>query len=551
MVNKERTKKARVLLIGAEDEENLSIRYLAAALEKDGHKAEIAPCSRYEHFPKVLKMVSEYNPHLIGISIAFQSLAKMFFKLVEEIRKLNYKGHIIVGGHFPTFEYRKILETQAGIDSVGRFEGEKTIVELANHIVGNFPLSSVTNLVYRTTNGIHENECYYKFQVLDDLPFPKRNKQAQIRLGEKFATLVASRGCWHSSCLYCCIGAFHSKKEGKKFAIRSPENIAEEIAELYHRYGVRLFQFHDDNFMLPSKEETIERLKALKRAIEVKNVNPENIAFLIKARPDTVDENVALALKELGVVGVFLGIENASESGLKALIRRVTLEDIHRAISALTKFDIIVTYNLLIFHPMATLDEINENIEFMRKHVHLPFDFGRAEVVAGSPLEKMLIANNRLLGSWPNWNYEIFDEVVERMFKINYLTFRRKDSPYSRLAESAIALAYQAYAIKRLHKGPIADEIVKDVNKLITEINIFIIKEIGKMYSLTVSRIEKSDIENLYEDISSGCQKYLRLINKITRKMLRLQVTEHVFDSFGVKDTVQKYGLFKLLFRLS
>lgn len=550
MEKKEKIKKVRVLLVGAEDEENLSIRYLAAVLEKDGHKVKIAPCSRYEHFPQVLEIVSKYKPHLIGISIAFQSLAKMFFKLVEEIRKLNYNGHIIVGGHFPTFEYRKILETQPGIDSVCRFEGEQTIVELANHLAGNFPLSSVTNLVYRASDGIHENKCIYKFPVLDELPFPKRNKKAQIRLGEKFATLIASRGCWHSSCLYCCIGAFHSKKEGRKFAIRSPENVAEEIGELYHKYGVRLFQFHDDNFMLPSKEETIERLKALKRAIEAKKVNTENIAFLIKARPDTVDENVALALKELGVVGVFLGIENASESGLKALIRRVTLEDIHRAISALTKFDIIVTYNLLIFHPMATLDEINENIEFIRKYIHLPFDFGRAEVVAGSPLEKMLINNKRLLGSWPNWNYEIFDEVVERMFKINYLTFRRKDSLYSRLVESTIALAYHAYTIKRLHKGPIADEIVKKVNKLIPEINAFILKEIGKMYGLALGHIEKSDIEKLYEDISNGCKKYLRLIDKITRKMLRLQVIEHIFDSFGVKDVVQKYRLFKFLFRL-
>lgn len=546
MANKE----ARVLLIGSEDEENLALRYLAAVLEKDGHKVEISPCSRYEHFTKVLKTVSKYKPHLIGISIAFQSFAKMYFKLVEEIRKLNYKGHIIVGGHFVTFDYRKILETQAGIDSVGRFEGEKTIVELANHIVRNFPLPSVTNLVYRTSNGVHENRCLYKFPVLDELPFPKRNNRPQIRLGEKFATLVASRGCWHSSCLYCCIGAFHSKKEGAKFAIRSPGNVAEEIGELYHKYGIRLFQFHDDNFMLPSKEETVKRLTDLKNAMEAKNIDTQKIAFLIKARPDTVDDEVAFVLKELGVVGVFLGIENASESGLKALIRRVTLEDIHRALSALTKLDIIVTYNLLIFHPTTTLDEINENIEFMRKHMYLPFDFGRAEVVAGSPLEKMLIANNRLLGSWPNWNYEIFDEAVERIFKINCLTFRKKDSLYPRLAESTIALAYHAYTLERLHNGPIADEIVKDVNKMITEINDFIIKGILKMYELAISRIEKSDIESLYEDISNGCQKYLELINEITLKMLRLQVTENIFDSFGIKDVVQKYGLFKFLFRL-
>ena len=95
-------KKAKVILIGAEDEENLAIRYLAAVLKKDGHEIKIVQCSKYEDFPKVLKIVSKYKPDLIGISIAFQALANMYFNLISEIRKRNFKGHITVGGHFPT-----------------------------------------------------------------------------------------------------------------------------------------------------------------------------------------------------------------------------------------------------------------------------------------------------------------------------------------------------------------------------------------------------------------------------------------------------------------
>ena len=88
-----------------------------------------------------------------------------------------------------------------------------------------------------------------------------RNDRPQVRLGENFATLVASRGCWHSACAYCCIGAFHAKKKGPRHALRSVENIAKEIAWLYHKQGVRLFQFHDDNFLQANmKRTTIERL---------------------------------------------------------------------------------------------------------------------------------------------------------------------------------------------------------------------------------------------------------------------------------------------------
>jgi radical SAM superfamily enzyme YgiQ (UPF0313 family) len=540
-------KKAKVILIGAEDEENLALRYLAAVLEKDGHETKILPCSKYDDFTKVLKFVSKYKPDLIGISVAFQALAKMYFSLISEIRKQGYKGHVTVGGHFPTFEYKKILETQMGIDSVVRFEGEQAIVELANSIVNNSDFSKITNLVYRIPEGLKENECIYKFQELDKLPFPKRNEKADTRLGEKFSTLVSSRGCWHSSCLYCCIGAFHSKKN-EKFALRSSESVAEEIGDLYWKYGTRLFQFHDDNFMLHSKEETLKRLRTLKEAIESKKINTKNIAFLIKARPDTIDEEVASALKDLGTVGVFLGIENASESGLRALIRGSKVEDIYKSMEALKKFDIVVTYNLLIFHPNATLEEIDKNIEFMKNHKELPFDFGRAEIVAGSPLERLVISKNSLEGEWPNWSYKLDNETVDKMFRMNVSLFRRKDSPYSNLMQSSIALAYQAYVLRRLHQGKVADKIIADTHELIKQINTFVIEKIEKIRYFAENPTKHEEVEKIYNELSKGSKKYLDDIINLKKRMLRLQTVDRAFRFFKVGDAVQESSLVKSIF---
>jgi radical SAM superfamily enzyme YgiQ (UPF0313 family) len=196
--------KAKVLLAGFEDEENLSIRYLAAVLEQGGHEVRIVPCSSSSQINRGLREIAKFKPELIGISIAFQSLSDVFFDLVSRARSQGYRGHITVGGHFLTFEYKRILETQLGIDSVVRFEGEEAILKLANSIVAHDDLVDVNNLVFRTVDGIHENPCVNSFQNLDELPFPRRDKPME-RLGEKFATFVSSRGCWHSSCLYCCI----------------------------------------------------------------------------------------------------------------------------------------------------------------------------------------------------------------------------------------------------------------------------------------------------------------------------------------------------------
>ncbi|MHB8879340.1 MAG: hypothetical protein ACYC8T_37065 [Myxococcaceae bacterium] len=51
-----------VLLVGAELEENLALRYLAAALERAGHTAEFAPFGNPEEQRGVLDRARERRP---------------------------------------------------------------------------------------------------------------------------------------------------------------------------------------------------------------------------------------------------------------------------------------------------------------------------------------------------------------------------------------------------------------------------------------------------------------------------------------------------------
>lgn len=540
----------KVLFIASEDEENLSVRYPAAALVQAGHKIEIAPFSNREDEDRVLKQVKRFSPDTIALSMAFQSRALPFFDLVRAIRKAGVVSHITAGGHFPTFEYRKILELKIGINSVVRFEGEQALVELAEFMEGKREIKDVHNLVFWVGSKIFENPLIDHFPDLDALPFPLRNDKPQVRLGENFATLVSSRGCWHAACAYCCIGAFHKQKHGPRYALRSIENIATEIAWLYHRQGVRLFQFHDDNFLLEKEDENMKRLDGLMAALEKEKVDYASTAFLIKARPDSITEAITFRLRKLGVVGVFLGVENASETGLMELIRGSEVKDIDRAFTLLAKQKIVLTYNLLMFHPDATLDEINANLVFIKNHPVYPFDFGRAEIVAGSPLERRVIKDGLIRGNWPNWDYRIKDPAVEQMFRINLATFRQKDSGYGKLAHSLTALAYHAHVIWRLHPGPAAAQLNQETGALILKSNAFILDHIVKMYKLTARLVSKKDLEDLAGSIRKGCGELTAEAEAISRKMDRLQLVEKKFTKSGVSEVVQKSGLLRKVFRV-
>jgi hypothetical protein len=289
----------------------------------------------------------------------------------------------------------------------------------------------------------------------------------------------------------------------------------------------------------------------LKKAIESEGIDTKSLAFLIKARPDTIDDEVASALKELGVVGVFLGVENASESGLQSLIRGVRLESIYEALESLKKFKIIPTFNLLIFHPKAKMDEIDENISFLRKYPSLPFDFGRAEVVAGSPLEKMLIHEGKLEGSWPKWNYTIDDEKVEKMFQINLKSFRGQDSLYADMMQSTIALGYNAYLMKKLHPGPVTNNLFTCTNTLVSSINAFILENIMKMRSIADEPSSESDASDFAKRLNDGCEKRIKQIRDLEGRMARLHISERAFSVFGIGSMVQELPMLNTIFRLS
>jgi len=543
--------KGKILLVGAEDEENLAIRYLGAELQKLGHVVKIIPYSNYNEFQGVLKEFEEFNPDIVAVSMAFQSLATMFLDLIQKIKEIKPEVHVTVGGHFPTFEFEKLLKSY-DIDSVIRFEGEIPLVKLVNAIINNQSLDDVPNLVYKSyENGsVKENQVITSFPDLDNLAFPLRGVKPQTRLGENFATLVTSRGCFHSRCIYCCIGAFHQFKSGLPYTLRTPENVAREMGELYHNQKIRLFQFHDDNFLLPSKKRSYHRLNSLKKSLLKEKVELEDIALLIKTRPDGVNEDIVSLLEEMGTVGVFLGVENASTSGLKALARFSTEDDINYSLELLKDRDMGVTFNLLMFHPRATLEEINNNIYFMKKNVSLAFDFGRAEIVAGSPLEKLVKRKGLLRGQWPHWDYRIQDDAVEKLFRLNALTFYRENSLYPKLSHKLIALSYRSELLQRFYPGNKSKKLKNKTKKLIIASNEFTLDSLLQIYSLVAESVFKEEIDILSEKMDFFYGNSIKKAEELEGQMLRFQMVGKQFQERGVNDYFQNSPTLARIFRI-
>lgn len=405
----------KTALVGAECEENLASRYIQAALEAKGHEVIQVEFNSPADTESAAQRLADSGASLAGISMVFTYRAREFAALASRSRELGYRGHLVAGGHFAAFNCRELLRDVAAFDSVGIGEGEQLMCNLAENLD---ELARVPGLVWRCADGrVCHNPPAEKPTELDRLPWPVRMEPPDAYLGLPIANLLASRGCTHS-CAFCSIAAWHKLCGGPRLRLREPVVVAQEMATLYAR-GYRIFNFHDDNFFLPSQRQNLQRFWRLRGELKARGV--DRIAFAVKSRPDTVDEETFAFLKEFGLFRVFLGIEAGTADSLSRLGRGQVPEQNERALDIVNRLDLHATFNLLLLNPDSTLEDFRANVDFLRKHANNPMNFCRTEIYAGTPLEERLRQEHRLLGDYWGYNYLIRDERAESAFRLIYL----------------------------------------------------------------------------------------------------------------------------------
>jgi hypothetical protein len=155
-----------------------------------------------------------------------------------------------------------------------------------------------------------------------------------------------------------------------------------------------------------------------------------------------VTPELARELARLGVIRMYVGIENASEAGCKHLNRRTSIAQLGAALDSLAAAGIFTCYNLLVFEPETTLDDVRDNIAFMRSHLRHPVNFCRAEAYHGTPLHRQLQAAGQLGGSYLGWDYRIRDDRAELLFRIFAAAFRERNFGSHGVANRHMSIGY-------------------------------------------------------------------------------------------------------------
>ncbi len=437
----------RVTLIGADFEENLGVGMIAAVARGAGHRVRVVAFNLSTEAERIARLVVADAPDVVGLSMQFQHRAVEFLGLARLLRREGFRGHVTCGGQFPTLAWKEVLDARNGIDTIVLHEGEETFPELLAAIAARTPIGQVPGLAIRTSDGATIRTAPRRLvDDLDRFPFATRYREHTRHLGVNFIPIMGGRGCW-GSCTYCSITSYfrdaRSYGGGRLVRMRSPENVAREMAAEFHAAdGPCIFCFHDDNLLLPRPQDTIDRMRAIRAELDRLDVGP--VGIIGKCRPDCVTPDLAGELKRLGIIRLYVGVENAADGGAAHLRRTSQQKCIEDALAACRSAGIFVCYNLLLFEPDATLEDVRTNVQFIRDHAAHPVNFCRAEPYHGTPLQLDLSARQALGGSYLGWNYRIEDPRTEVLFRICSAAFRQRNFDPDGVGNRYMGLGYQA-----------------------------------------------------------------------------------------------------------
>jgi anaerobic magnesium-protoporphyrin IX monomethyl ester cyclase len=408
--------RAEVALVGYQDQGNLGMGYLAAVLQRHGSTVDMIDVRHGG--TRIAARLAARQPLVVGFSLIFQFFLPQFREVAQQLRAAGITSHFTIGGHYPSLCHDELLTNFPEIDSVVRYEGEETLIELVERLRAGQEWREISGIAYLRGTEVVATQARPLVQDLDTLPFPHRPYGPEHIGGFPTLPLLASRGCIRR-CSFCSIHTFYRTAPGKVVRVRKPDKVIEEMLHLHRQHGVHVFLFQDDDFPLWGNkgrrwaDELVARMHDSGLA--------EKTVWKISCRAEYVEPELFQAMREAGLFLVYMGIESGVDQGLEILFKQMTVEQNLSAVETLKRLGIVFSYGFMLFDPSSTFQTIRENIGFLRTIVgdgSAPALFSRMLPYGGTPIRDRLAKEGRLRGDLTRPDYDFLDLRINEYHRL-------------------------------------------------------------------------------------------------------------------------------------
>lgn len=325
------------------------------------------------------EIIREFSPDVIGVSLRnIDSTNKRevvfyydFFRNMLGIIKECTNVPIIVGGSGFSMFARKIMDEETRIDYGVFLEGEEILPLLLDNLENP---ERVKGVFYRKKGRVNFSGAGKQADLNAARPPDREMMGISAYKGIPEAIGVETkRGC-ALRCIYCIYGFLN----GRKYRLRDPKVIVDDIEELTRR-GVDSFTFVDSVFNIPAKHSEEICREIIRRGLKVR----WSAWF---SENGLEEEFIKLSVKA-GCKKIILSPDGFSDTSLKALEKNITKKDILGSYEMLKKHEgYEVCYNFFKNPPGTTLPGILSLAAFcvkakreMGRRVHFEFNSMRVE----------------------------------------------------------------------------------------------------------------------------------------------------------------------------
>jgi len=328
----------------------------------------------------VIQHLESLSFDILGLSTICSSYP-LTLRIAREVKRYRPDVKVILGGPQASVVDTSTMKTFPFIDFVIRGEAEDTFPILIEALSdANVPteFEKISGITFRRGPDIVCNPNAPPILDLDSLPLPAYYLDPFVN-EYKTIHLEVGRGC-PFNCTFCSTSDFFNRK----FRLKSPHKMIEQMKSIKDMYGINNINLIHDNFTL-NRKRIIEFCESLLRS-------KEEFIWSCSARTDNIDDELIDLMAKAGCKGIFFGIETGSSHLQCVINKKLNLSEAVLRIRCADQHGIKTGVSLITAFPEETKDDFRDTVHFfvdLVRFSNVEPQLALLAPLAGSPLYAM------------------------------------------------------------------------------------------------------------------------------------------------------------------
>ncbi len=307
------------------------------------------------------------DTRVVGFTCLFSHCWPLVASIARALRPRLPDALFVAGGEHPTALPSSVLGPDGVFDVVVRGEGEETFVELVERRLAGEPWRDVAGIVWRRGDGaLAESPARRRIGAIDELPWPDWDRwcidayiAAQqvtgVNLGRAIP-ILGSRGCPYR-CSFCS----NEQMWTRRYVMRDPVALVDEMAEMQRRYGVSSFTFMDSTFVINRAKTLAFCRELVRRGLGVTYQLPAG------TRCEAFDAELVEALEASGLRNFAFAPESGSADVRQRIHKQMDLPGFLEAVRLVLRTRMTVGCFFVVGFPEDTPASLRETLRLVRR----------------------------------------------------------------------------------------------------------------------------------------------------------------------------------------